>query len=39
MADWPGNNRKMTLHNNCKLKFSESSLDVLIGLSLQFGVI
>ena len=39
MSDWPCNDGKMTSHNYFKLRFSERSLDLVRGLSFQFGVI
>ena len=31
MSDWPGNDRIMTSHSNFKLRYSETSLDVVRG--------
>ena len=39
MSNWPGNGRKVTSHNNFKLRFSERSLDVVRGFLFQFGLI
>ena len=39
MSDWPGNDTKMTSHRNFKLRFSESSLDLVRGFLFQFGAI
>ena len=36
MSDWLGNDRKMTSHNNFKLKCSKGFLDVGRGFLFQF---
>ena len=36
---WPGTDGKMTSHSNFKVRFSESSLDLVTGLLFQFGAI
>ena len=39
ISDWPGNDGKMTSHNNFKVRFSGRSLNVVIGVLFQFGLI
>ena len=38
MLVWPGNDEKMTSNSSLKLRFSESSWNVLTGFWFQFGV-
>ena len=39
MSDWLGNDRKMTSHNNFKLRFSKRSFDLVTGFWYEFYVI
>ena len=39
MSDWPGNNEKMTLHRNFKLRFSERPLDLVIDCLFKLDAI